>query len=191
MVAQGQTGFISAEEYVDIVQRSEYADMSVDLVEGELVIMPKPGGQHGVVTFEVGRQIGNHVKANRLGWVTAAETGYILERNPDGRDTVRGLDVGFVRMERAPDGLPVGLVPFAPDMTVEVISPTNEAADMNKKVLQLLAAGTQLVWVIYPETRTVMVHQPDRVAMLGADGTLDGGDVLPGFSLPVAALFED
>ncbi|MEM6283822.1 MAG: Uma2 family endonuclease [Chloroflexota bacterium] len=189
MVAQSETRFISAAAFYELAQEPAYADALVELDEGEIVVMPKPGGRHGEITMQIGRLIGNFVAEHQLGRVTAAETGYIVEQNPDGRDTVRGLDVGFVRMERAPDGLPEGLIPFAPDLAVEVISPGNEAADINKKVLQLLRAGTRLVWIVYPETKTVMVHTPGTVALLDESGILEGGDVLPGFKLAVTDAF--
>ncbi|MEL6152045.1 MAG: Uma2 family endonuclease [Chloroflexota bacterium] len=189
MVAQSETQFISAAAFYELAQEPVYADVLVELDEGEMVVMPKPGGRHGEITMQIGRLIGNFVAEHKLGRVTAAETGYIVEQNPEGRDTVRGLDVGFVRMERAPDGLPEGLIPFAPDLALEIIFASQTEANLNKKILQLLRAGTRLVWIVYPETQTIMVHAPGTVALLDETDKLEGGDVLPGFKLPVTDVF--
>lgn len=189
MVAIERVGAISADEFFEIAHSPEYEDVDVELVNGEIVIMGKAGGLHGVVTFEFGLFIGNFVKANKLGWVTAAETGYIVGRKEDGRDTVRGYDVAFVALARAPQGLPVGNIPFAPDLAVEVISPNNRTGDTHKKVLELLRAGTRLVWVAYPDTQTVVVHTPNGSRTLEADEVLEGGEVLPGFMLRVGEIF--
>ena len=124
-----------------------------------------------------------------LGIVTSAETGFILERNPDGRDTVRALDIAFLSSSRVPVVLPDHLVDVAPDLAVEVISPSNRVTDMHRKIRQLLAAGTALVWIVHPETRTVEVHTRSGAVTLEEGDTLSGGDVLPGFEIPVSEIF--
>lgn len=181
--------FVSAEGFLEIVGSPEYVDRIVELVEGEIVKMPKPSGLHGQITMLLGLKIGNHVVNNGLGIVTAAETGFILERNPDGRDTVRGLDIAFIRSARAPRVLPDKLVDVAPDLAVEVISPSNKATDSHRKIRQLLAAGTALVWIVHPETRTVEVHTRSGATTLEADDALNGGDVLPGLEIPIREIF--
>ncbi len=180
---------ISAEGFLKIVGSPEYGDRIVELVEGEIVEMPKPTGLHGQITFLLSLKIGNYVVDNRLGVVTASETGFVLERNPDGRDTVRGLDIAFIRGARVPAALPDQLLDMAPDLAVEVISPSNEAADIHHKIRQLLAAGTTLVWIVYPSTRTVDVHSQSGATTLEGDDRLSGGDVLPGFEIPVREIF--
>ena len=181
--------YISAESFLEIVENPEYGDYNVELVEGELVEMSKPTGLHGQITMLLSLKIGNYVVGKGLGVVTAADTGFILERNPDGRDTVRGLDIAFISSARVPDVLPDQLVDVAPDLAVEVISPSNEAADIHRKIRQLLAAGTTLVWIVYPTTRTVEVHSHSGAATLEGDDALSGGDVLPGFEVPVREIF--
>jgi len=181
--------YISAESFLEIVDSPGYEDRSIELVEGEIVEMPKPSGLHGQITFLLSLRIGNYVVDNGLGIVTAAETGFILERNPDGRDTVRGLDIAFIRGARVPGALPDQLVNLAPDLAVEVISPSNKVADMHRKIRQLLAAGTALVWIVHPETRTVEVHTQSGATTLEGDDSLSGGDVLPGFEIPVREIF--
>lgn len=181
--------FISAEGFFELVGRPEYEDRSVELVEGEIVEMSKPGGLHGQITMILSLKIANHVMDNGLGIVTAAETGFILERNPDGRDTVRALDIAFLSRARVPGVLPDNLVEVAPDLAVEVISPSNKTADTHRKIRQLLAAGTALVWIVHPETGTVEIHTDSGATTLEGGDTLSGGDVLPGFEIPVREIF--
>jgi Uma2 family endonuclease len=182
--------YITAEEFELLARSPEYAEKRIELVEGIVVEISKAGGEHGVFTGNLFGHIWAFNRLPKLGWVTAAETGFVIAKRPDGRDSVRGLDIAFVRMERAPQGLPKGNVPFAPDLAVEVISPHNEAEDIHNKVLQLLRAGTEIIWIVYPESRTVVVHTKDGAKTLTEEDTLDGGAVLPGFTLPVKAIFE-
>lgn len=177
---------ISADGFLKIIGSSEYLDRSIELVEGEIIEMSKPSGLHGQITMLLSVKIANHVMANGLGIVTSAETGFILERNPDGRDTLRGLDIAFVRGARV---LPDQPVDVAPNLAVEVISPSNKATDIHRKIRQLLTAGTALVWIVHPETRTVEVHTRSGATTLEGDDVLSGGDVLPGFEIPVSEIF--
>jgi len=181
--------YISAEGFLDIVDSAGYEDRSIELVEGEIIEMSKASGLHGQITMLLSIKIASHVVENRLGIVTAAETGFMLERNPVGRDTVRALDIAFLSSETVPAVLPDQLVDVAPDLAVEVISPSNEAADIHHKIRQLLAAGTTLVWIVYPRTRTVEVHTRSGAATLESDDILSGGDVLPGFEITVGDIF--
>jgi Uma2 family endonuclease len=182
--------WISAETFAEFSQQPQYAGKLLELVHGEIVEMSKPGGKHGFVLMRIARWIANWVFDQDLGYVTAAETGYITRRSADGRDTVRGLDLGFIRKARLPDGLPDGFIPFTPDLAVEVISPGNAAQDIHDKVLELLNGGTRLIWLVYLNSQTVMVYTPDSVTILRQGDTLDGGDVLPGFTLSVADIFH-
>jgi Uma2 family endonuclease len=117
------------------------------------------------------------------------ESGFILGRNPD---TVRSPDVFYVRAERIPTtGIPEGFWEVPPDLAVEVVSPSESAADVRDKVRDYLSAGTQLVWIIYPRSREVMVHTPDGLAKTYSEGDeLAGFEVLPNFTCVVASLFE-
>ena len=189
MVMEQQLQKISTDRFIALVDSPEYADRIVELVDGEIIEMSKPSGLHGQITFLLSLKIGNFVVANQLGIVTSAETGFILERSPDGSDTVRGLDIAFLSRANAPAVLPDHLVEVAPDLAVEVISPSNKVADIHRKIRQLLAAGTALVWIVLPETRTVEVHTRDGAITLEADDLLSGGDVLPGFEIPVREIF--
>lgn len=159
-----------------------------ELVKGELIRMPPAGAEHGSIATNVGSLLKSHVKAHNLGVVCAADTGFLLSRDPD---LVRAPDASFVARERIPpEGIPVGYWPFAPDLAVEVISPNDRFDDVLQKVAEYFAAGTRLVWVVHPKTRTVLVYRSLRdIRSLGTDDELSGEDVLPGFSCRVAELF--
>ncbi len=165
----------------------------VELVNGEPRETMPAGGEHGGITNQLGRHIGSFVEEHNLGYVTAAETGYILYKDPtpQGKDTVRGPDVGFITLHRLPEGLPEKYIPFGPDLAVEVISPGNSADDIQEKIDDyfLPDTGTRLVWVVYPRSKTVNIHTREGSKRVGIDGILDGGDVLPGFRLEVARVF--
>ena len=181
--------FINAERFLELVEQPQYEDRIIELVEGELVEMSRPNGQHGEITMQLGVKIANHVYKHDLGRVTAAETGFILARDPDGKDTVRGLDIAFISANRTPYPLPSKVVDVIPDLAVEVVSPSNKAADIHLKVMQLLNAGTSLVWIVYPDSKTVTVHTASGAATLHEDETLTGGEVLPGFQIRVGDIF--
>ncbi len=159
-----------------------------ELVKGELRTMPPGGGEHGFIGVKVVLPLWQHVKKRRLGVVLGAETGFIISRNPD---TVRAPDVAFVHKDRVPStGVPKGYWPGAPDLAVEVISPWDTKRDMEAKVQEWLAAQVGLVWVIDPPKRRVTVHRRGRKAVvLTEEDTLDGGDVIPEFSCPIADIF--
>ena len=187
MAIQEQT--ITAERFLELVEQPEYADRVLELVEGELVEMSKPTRKHGVITMRLAMMIANHVAANELGEVPAAETGFVLERNQYGRDTVRGVDIAFVSKERVPDELDNTWYETGPALAAEVISPNNKASDIHLKVTQLLNAGARLIWVIYPESRSVVVQTANGATTLHENDTLSGGDLLPGFELRVGDIF--
>jgi Uma2 family endonuclease len=160
-----------------------------ELVEGGLIRMPPAGAEYGDVTMNAGFLLKGYVKAHKLGVVSAAETGFILQRSPD---TVRAPDAAFVAMERIPPGgIPKGYWPFAPDLAVEVVSPNDRFDDVQEKVAQYFAAGTRLVWVVLAKTKSVLVYRSlHAVNSLSVDDELKGDDILPGFTCRVAELFE-
>lgn len=184
-----QEQFISADRFRDLADAPEYQDRVLELVEGVLVEMSKPTRKHGVITMSLALKIANHVASNDLGEVPAADTGFALERNQFGRDTVRGVDIAFVSKERVPYELDNSWYGMGPDLAVEVISPSNKAGDIHLKVMQLLNAGTRLVWLVYPESRTVVVQTGDSAITLHESDTLSGGDALPGFEIRVSDIF--
>ena len=159
-----------------------------ELVKGELITMAPAGGEHGAIVSRTCRRIGNFVEANDLGEVFNSDTGFIINMDPD---TVRCPDVSFVRKERIlADGIPRGFIIGAPDIAVEVISPTDSYTEVDAKAAQLLEAGTLLVVLINPRTRTITLrHQSGETTTLTEADTLTLGDVLPGFECAVGELF--
>ena len=160
-----------------------------ELVRGELRTMSPSGFEHGDVTFEIGTSLRVYVRAHGLGTVVGSDVGFQLETDPD---TVREPDVAFVRAERLAEcGRPRGYWPGAPDLAVEVVSPHDLYTEVDQKAARWLAAGTRLVFVVNPRRRTVTVHRADGTShTLSGDDLLDGGDVVPGWSIRVRDLFE-
>ncbi len=160
-----------------------------ELVKGELFEMPPAGGRHGSVAMRIGIVLGSYVRANELGEVFAAETGFILRRDPD---TVRAPDAAFVARERLPAGeLPPGYLEMVPDLAVEVVSPGDSAREVGEKVDDWMRAGVRLLWAIDPATRSVTVYRStDDFSVLSEDDTLDGGPVIPGFTANIKDLFS-
>lgn len=164
-------------------------DTRFELVAGVVQPMTPAGGPHGVINVNLLCVLGGHVRAHRLGALFSPDTGFVLRRGPD---TVRCPDVAFVAAERLPPGgVRRGFPELAPDLAVEVRSPTDRTRASRAKIAEYLDVGVRLVWAIDPAARTVTVHTPDGAARrLGEGDTLDGGDVVPGFRCAVAELFE-
>jgi Uma2 family endonuclease len=160
-----------------------------ELVRGELIEMSPSGYAHGRLAAEIARILCDFVNPHHLGAVTGAETGFIIERNPD---TVRAPDAGFIRADRAPSKNHRGFVEGPPDLAVEVRSPGDRTIEVVAKVHAWLSASCQTVWVVEPETETITVHQKNgEILALSKTDTLCGGDVLPGFSVPVRDVFGE
>lgn len=159
-----------------------------ELVQGVLHQMSPAGFHHGRLIMNLATPLDQHVRAQKLGVVCAAETGFLLATNPD---TVRAADVAFIRQERLnPVAEPEGYWPGAPDMAVEVVSPNDLYTEVDEKVTDWLDAGTRLVVVVNPRKRTVTVYRSHtQIVVLREQETLDGHDVIPGWSLLVASIF--
>ena len=234
---------VTADELPALSARLSALGKRAELVGGGLVVMAPAGGRHGEVAHTLALFIGNHVRKRNLGRVFAAETGFVLRRDPD---TVRAPDVAFVAAERLQaEETPAGFLESAPDLAIEVVSPGDAATAVRDKqpvvkspalhrdgrrarltrreegayraicdrrttpsggmrrpanaggtfatgckVQDWLEAGTRLVWVVCPRTRSVVVHRPGRPAeALRDDDDLQGGSVLPDFAVPVRDLF--
>jgi Uma2 family endonuclease len=163
--------------------------MRRELVAGELHEMPPAGGEHGYVGVRAVYRLATFLEQHPEigGGLFAAETGFRLARDPD---TVRAPDLAYVGEARLPQARVRGYPELAPDLVVEVVSPNDTASEIQAKVDQWLEAGVQLVWVLYPSTRSAMVYQQDgRVMLLHADDTLGGEPILPGFACRVGDLF--
>ena len=161
----------------------------LELVKGKVYEMAPAGGRHGYAAMNTGIILGGHVRANSLGRVFAAETGFILWRDPD---TVRAPDVAFVAQSRLPvDEIPDSFIELAPDLVVEVVSPGDTQREVGGRVEEWLTAGVRLVWVLYPATHSAIIYRSlNDVTNLAADDFLDGEDVVPGFTCRVGDLFD-
>jgi Uma2 family endonuclease len=159
-----------------------------ELVAGRLRKMTPAGSIHGVVGMRMAVAISVHVDQHQLGVVFAADTGFKLASSPD---TVRAPDVSFVSRGRIPTGgIPKAYWPGAPDLAVEVLSPTDVRSEIDEKIDEYLRSGVRLVWFVNPFERRVTIHRPGKGPLvLDERDSVDGGDVLPGFSYPLARLF--
>ena len=158
-----------------------------ELVAGVIVAEPFPTPRHDRVRWRLERLLRAHVETGDLGEVFG-DTGYVLARDPD---TVRGPDLSFVARDRLSNFDDARYFSGAPDLAVEILSPSNRRGEMHAKVADYLAAGARLVWVVDPVRKSVTTYRtllaPRR---LESNESLDGEDVLPGLVIPLEAIFE-
>ncbi len=167
----------------------------VELVRGQLVVREPASFYHGALTLRIGVALTNHLALEREahGWPTTrgrlatADPGFTLARRPD---TVRAPDIAYVSRERFAGPMPDGFPELAPDLAVEVRSPTDRTGAILSKVADWLSAGTALVWVVDPPREQVVVYRANgSVDVMGTNDSLTGELLLPGFVLPLEALF--
>lgn len=183
------TRLITADELLVMPHRDENGnDCRLELIRGELKVMSPSKLLHGIICARVAAELGNFVKERDLGVVVGAETGFIVERDPD---TVLGADAAFISHERLSTIEDLDkFAPFAPDLAVEVMSPSNTKREMEEKAALYFAAGARAVWVFNPKKKSVAVYaSPTDVRDFGDPDTLAGGEVLPGFKLELSKLF--
>jgi Uma2 family endonuclease len=165
-------------------------DEKTELVDGELLRMSPAGAEHGVIALRIGAWLLAFVEERGLGVACAAETGFLVQRDPD---TVRAPDAAFISRERMGEGKPPKKFwPFAPDLAVEVVSPSETAEQVQERVRVWFAAGARAVWMLYPGNATVHSYRSlSEVRILQRGESLTGDeDLLPGFSRPVSDLFR-
>jgi Uma2 family endonuclease len=188
MHANHAAPLLSLEEFERLPR--DPAGWRTELVRGRVVREPPAGLEHGWLAGRIFLLIARFVEEHRLGIVVAAETGFVLADAPP---TVRGPDTAFVAAHRLPVG-PTGIkgfARFAPDLAVEVVSPSNTRKAIRDKVKDYLDAETRLVWVLDPDDSSITVSRADgTVEVRRAGDDLDGEDVLPGFRVPVSELFS-
>ncbi len=182
------TKLMTADELLALPTYGPGGDRRYALIRGELKEMSPAKPLHGIVCARLTIRLGNFVEEHALGEVLGAEAGFLVETDPD---SVVAADAAFVSSERL-----AGVesfekfLPFAPDLAVEVLSPGNTVQEIDEKIALYFAAGARLVWVFNPKRRTAAAHRsPFDVRILGEGDALDGGDVLPGFSLELSKLF--
>ena len=160
-----------------------------ELWRGELRRMTPAGQWHGDLGAELLRRLGNHAIEHRLGRVYNSDTGFVLARDPD---TVLAPDVAFVRAARLPKRRTRGYFEGAPDLAIEVRSPSDSRRALTAKARTWLAHGTPEVWVVDPEDETIKVFRGSATpTLLQATDTLRGSGELADFALPLRELFAD
>ena len=180
-----QNGTVTLEQFEAMAQDDLWR---TELVRGRLVREPPAGLEHGHLAARIAFLMARFVYERELSRVYGAETGFVLFADPP---TVRAPDVAFLSAARLPTGKDaVGLGRTAPDLAVEVVSPSNTATDILDKAADYLDAGTRLVWIVEPIRRSVTEYRSRKeIRLLDESDVLDGFDVLPGFTLPVAEIF--
>lgn len=176
---------LTAEEFASL----PLGDMRSELIAGVLHTMPPTFEDHSESTARLTIILGHYVLTHDLGTMYAAETGFLIARNPD---TVRAPDIAFTRKERvALDSPAPRWVPVVPDLVVEVASSGDRPSELRQKAAMWLEAGVRLVWVALPAQRVIEIYRVGSpVTTLDEAATLDGGDVVPGFSTPVSTIFS-
>jgi Uma2 family endonuclease len=159
-----------------------------ELVRGQLITMPPAGNIHGNRTMRLGWRLAQHVESNDLGVVYAAETGFKITSNPD---TVRAADIAFVSKARLAEvGDVEGYWPGAPDLAVEMVSPSDTYTEVEEEVAEYLQAGAKAVWVVNPRRRTITVYRSlTDITILVEQDMLEGCDVIPGFRCRASDVF--
>jgi Uma2 family endonuclease len=176
---------LTIEEFMELPEEDGYR---LELVRGHLVREPGPGPRHGLILVTLSRTLDSFARERGLGY-TLGDAGFVLGLEPP---TVRIPDISFVRRERVPpEGLSETFWRMAPDIAVEILSPSNSAGAIQEKVLEYLSAGACLVWVVDPKTESVTAYRPSGdIRLLRGNDVLDGEDVLPGFRLALPDLFS-
>ena len=184
--AAAPTTLLTADEFLSHPAARERSE----LVRGVIRIMTPASWHHGIMSGNIFRALSNYVYAHQLGQCVPDGTGFVLPGLPN---TVRSPDAAFVRTERllrTEQSGGLGFLPIAPDLAVEVLSPSETASELDEKLADYRTAGTALVWVVDPEKRRVSVIAADAPARWLREGdTIDGGSVVPGFTCPVSDLF--
>lgn len=180
-----KTDIMTADELFEM-EKDEYR---YELIQGRLICTAPTGGDHSLIGLGFGARLWLHVREGGYGNAYGSDAGFIFARDPD---TVLSPDAAFLRHDRVPTPEEHSrFLPVVPDLTVEVISPSDRLVQVREKAEYYIEAGVRLVWVINPRNRTVIVYSPDSPPhTLNQDDELDGGDVLPDFRLAVSEIFS-
>lgn len=173
----------------DLLRLPDAGDgMMHELIRGEVVTVPRPGFRHGRRQYAIARILDDFGKEKSHGRA-ATDVGILIERDPD---TVRGPDVAYWSAERMPlDQEPEGFAVIAPDVCVEILSPTNRRAELHEKIVEYFRFGVQMVWVVDPEDRTLTVYRSaDEARLFHESAKFSDNDVLSGFECLVGELFR-
>lgn len=164
-------------------------DGRYELVNGELVEMGNSGMEHGWIASNLIISLGGFVRSHKLGVICDSSTAFSMKNG-----NKRSPDVSFVVKDRLQGmkRLPKGYFQGSPDLAVEILSPNNTVEEIHDKIVEYFENGSRLVWVAHPDEQFVLVYHgssPDGFLRMG--DVLNGEDVVPGFTLPVAELFAE
>jgi Uma2 family endonuclease len=179
----------------DMLERLPDDGWQYELLEGRVLRMPPPGTDHGNLEARLSRRLGNYVEDQGLGETYVGAGGWDLTRPGEPADTMLGADLAFVRAERLPLPPPrrgTAYRPLAPDLVVEIASPSQYQPEMGEKAQLWLDRGVRLGWVVWPERQAIDVWTLGIAALrtLRDSDYLDGGDVVPGFRLPLTEIWK-
>jgi Uma2 family endonuclease len=170
----------------ELEQMPDDDSVRTELDEGELITMPPTGLDHGYYMTRIASILDRYVMQHRLGRVYCGDPGFRL-----GSATVRAPDVAFIRQERLGALKGKGFAKGAPDLAVEIFSPSDSVPQLMRKVKQYFAAGCHTVWIVYPDAREIHALDASGSDRILRDGDLmEAPELLPGFSVPVAEFFE-
>ncbi len=180
-----ESGLLTADDLLRLYSKG----VRGELVRGVLHQTMSSGHEHGTIVLNLGATLHNFVKPRRLGSLVASDSGVWLEKDPD---TVREPDIAFTSAEKIPPGTRIpGYSEEVPDLVVEIKSPSDSRRYMADRAKMWLSHGVGLIWIIHPDTRSIDIHRPDRaVSTITGDDTLNGADVLPGFTCPLTDIFD-
>lgn len=182
----------NADDYASLPDKPGWR---AELTDGKVIYMPTVKDHaHGWIIDNLARRLSPYIHDHQLGRLTFSQEGYDIT-SPDAEgDTIWAPDLAFVSTEHLPivreARVQKKYVKLAPDLAVEIASPSQSKAEMAERVQRWLAAGTRLMWVVWPQAQTVDVWQPDEpMHTLTTQEALDGREVVPDFTMPVADLF--
>jgi Uma2 family endonuclease len=160
-----------------------------ELIDGRIVRMGPANYRHGFIELRVAAALDAFVRPRRLGKVLTGDVGVYTRRDPD---RVRGADVLFISAETLSRHTGAAFLRVAPELIVEVLSPEDRAMDTTQKLREYFSIGVRLIWVIDPSAHVVFAHRSvTEVRELKEGDRLTGEEVLPGFEIPVAEVFEE
>lgn len=179
----------TADDWWELSHQPENAHKQLELINGEMIDVPAPSPIHAYIADEIFAALRQHVKQHHLGYAFSDSVSYTLSNHD-----VLIPDASYVSKSRQPT-LPDRFT-IAPDLAVEVVSPSNRPRELLDKVETYLQHGTQVVWVVYPDERVVDVYKLSddgtlNLRKIDHDAILDGNSVLPDFSLNIQDIFPN